>query len=263
MNHEEILRFNKKAWDRNVEIGNRWTIPLSKEEIDKAREGDFKILLSPSIPIPFEWIKDLKGKKVLNLAGGGGQQSPLLAAYGCEVSVADLSPLQLKRDQESAMEHSLEIDCINTSADDLSMFENESFDAIINPCSNCFFPEVIPVWQECARVLKPNGSLMTCINNPIAYIFDLDLQQKKVFTAKYPLPYSDLESLDEEEKKKYLGIESPYEFSHSLTDQIGEFLKAGFVMTDFFEDQWDNEEALEKFFPQFLVYRGKKIVDTP
>jgi|AntRauTorcE11898_2_1112593.scaffolds.fasta_scaffold03710_1 hypothetical protein len=48
------------------------------------------------------------------------------------------------------------------------------------------------------------------------------------------------------------------EFGHSLTTQIGEQLKAGFLMTDFYEDDWNGERVLDKFLPSFFATRAIK-----
>lgn len=36
-----VFDFNQRAWDRLVESGNRWTVPVSSEAIAKARDGDW------------------------------------------------------------------------------------------------------------------------------------------------------------------------------------------------------------------------------
>ena len=74
----DILEYNRLAWDKEVERGNRWTIPVSREEIADARKGNFKIYLTPTIPVPMNWFPRIENADVLCLASGGGQQGPLL-----------------------------------------------------------------------------------------------------------------------------------------------------------------------------------------
>ena len=60
--------------------------------VQNAKEGNWSILLTPTKPVPKEWFpENLKDKKILCLASGGGQQSPILAATGAEVTVFDNS----------------------------------------------------------------------------------------------------------------------------------------------------------------------------
>jgi hypothetical protein len=49
----------------------------------------------------------------------------------------------------------------------------------------------------------------------------------------------------------------PLSFSHSLDDQIGGQLDAGFVLTGLFEDTWP-EEPLSAYFPLFIATRAAK-----
>ena len=133
-----LLEHNRLAWNKEVKDGNKWTIPVGKSELDAATKGEVKIVLTPYKPIPKSWLGDLKGKKTLCLASGGGQQGPILAAAGAKVTVFDNSDEQLKRDKEIAKRYDLEIKTIQGNMQDLSCFEDETFDMIIHPVSNCF-----------------------------------------------------------------------------------------------------------------------------
>jgi len=66
-----ILQNNKKAWEREVQNGNPWTIPVSSEQISRARQGNFQQVLTPVRPISPEWYPPLPGCRVLCLASGG------------------------------------------------------------------------------------------------------------------------------------------------------------------------------------------------
>ena len=90
----EIREYNRRAWDSEVDKGNEWTLPVNTETINKARQGDWHIVLTPTIPVPREWFPNLEGLEVLCLASGGGQQGPILAAAGAKVTVLDNSPMQ-------------------------------------------------------------------------------------------------------------------------------------------------------------------------
>jgi hypothetical protein len=80
---DEIQAHNRAAWDRWVEEGDRWTVPVSAAEIAGARAGDWAIYLTKEKPVPRGWFPaDLRGVDVLCLASGGGQQGPILAAAG-------------------------------------------------------------------------------------------------------------------------------------------------------------------------------------
>lgn len=136
---------------------------------------------------------------------------------------------------------------------DLSAFADHSFDLIFNPCSVLFVEDVLPVWKECFRVLKPGGILMTGLMNPIALQLDEETLQ-----LIYSQPFSDLHSLPEEKLEELTKDHEALIFGHSLTDQLGGQLSAGFHLTDLYEDGWGGENKLDSFFPAFIATRAVK-----
>lgn len=254
----DILSYNKTAWNRQVEQGNRWTIPVSPEQIAAARKGVWSLLLTPTKPVPRDWFpNDLNGINILCLASGGGQQAPILAATGAKVTSLDNSPLQLERDRQVAQREKLEIITIEGDMADLSILPDESFDLIFHPVSNIFVPDVLRVWREAYRVLRHGGSLLAGIINPIHYIFNLDKADRGVFEVCHTLPYSDLDSQDESQLQEQIRNGIPLEFSHTLEEQIGGQIQAGFVITGFYEDS-DPEMPLSHYTPTFFATRATK-----
>ena len=106
----DVVAYNRQAWNQQVKQGNPWTVPFSAEVIAEARQGRWTIVLTPTIPAPRSWFPDpLSGRDVLCLASGGGQQGPVLAAAGAQVTVFDNSPALLARDREVAEREGLAI----------------------------------------------------------------------------------------------------------------------------------------------------------
>ena len=257
----DIREHNRAAWDKEVERGNKWTVPVNEAMITAAKRGELEILLTPSKPVPRPWFPDLEGLDALCLASGGGQQGPILAAAGAKVTVLDNSPKQLEQDRLVAERHALDITTVEGDMADLSMFSDHCFNLIVHPVSNCFVPDVRPVWVEAFRVLRRGGVLLAGFSNPVIYLFDYDLADRTgVLQVKYALPYSDLTSLNAEERQQYMETETPLEFSHTLEDQIGGQLDAGFLLTGFFEDAYGEEEndLLTNYMPTFIATRSIK-----
>jgi SAM-dependent methyltransferase len=253
----DILAYNRAAWDREVELGNEWTVPVGPEAIAAARQGVWEIVLTPTKPVPKTWFPALKDCDVLCLASGGGQQGPILAAAGANVTVFDNSPRQLERDRMVAEREALTITTAQGDMADLAMFPAEGFDLIVHPVSNCFAPAVRPVWAEAFRVLRHGGALLAGFNNPVVYIFDLELAERGHLQVKNALPYSDLVSLTEEERQRYVEQGEPLEFSHTLEDQIGGQLDAGFLLAGFYED-YSPGDAIADYMPTFIATRAIK-----
>jgi len=127
----------------------------------------------------------------------------------------------------------------------------------VHPCSNCFVDEIQPVWNEAHRVLKPGGVLLSGITNPVTYLMDPYLEKQCVFQLKYSMPYSDLRSLTPEERETYFPDE-PINFGHSLEDQIGGQLAAGFQLAGFYEDDWGGQGPIDRYLKGFFATRAVK-----
>ncbi|MDP6126974.1 MAG: class I SAM-dependent methyltransferase [Dehalococcoidales bacterium] len=258
----DVRDHNRAAWDRQVESGNRWTVPVSRDVITAARQGQWQICLTCSKPVPKDWFPDLDGLSILCLASGGGQQAPVLATAGAIVTVLDNSPKQLAQDRLVAERESLTIRTVEGDMADLAMFRNQSFDLVVHPISNVFVPEVIPVWAEASRVLRQGGTLISGFNNPAVHLFDYDFaEQTGILQVKHKLPYSELSSLSDEEKQQRIDNGWALEFSHTLEDQIGGQLDAGLVITGFYEDIYDEgeEDLLSAYMPTFIATRAVKL----
>lgn len=248
----DIFSHNREAWNRQVAMLNQWTIPVTPAQAQEARTGLLKLVLTPTILIPQDWLGKVKEKDVLCLASGGGQQGPLLAAAGARVTVFDQSPAQLAQDRLVAEREGLEITLVQGNMQDLSCFGDECFDLIVHPVSNCFTPDIKAVWKEAWRVLRKGGRLLSGFNNPVNYIFDFKLVEQGELKVHHPLPYSDLKDLSPEELAEYAGEGNPLEFSHSLNDQIGGQIEAGFVIAGFYEDADPNCVA-STYYPEYLA----------
>jgi SAM-dependent methyltransferase len=254
-----ILEQNSTAWDKYAEENIEWSVPVSREEIERARSGDWEVILTPIKPVPREWFGDIRGKDVLGLASGGGQQVPLFAAAGANVTSFDNSAQQLARDRLVAERENLQIRLEKGDAADLSRFADESFDLIFHPCSNCFMEDVIPIWRECFRVLRRGGALLAGFNNPMVYIYDRFAEEKGILELRHKLPYSDLKDLTETEINEMIEKKEAFEFSHSLDTQIGGQIEAGFLISGFYEDWWkDENRLLNKYMPTFIATRAIK-----
>jgi SAM-dependent methyltransferase len=253
----DIRAYNRMAWDRHVDRGNPWTLPVSSEAIAAARQGHWDIILTPTRPIPKDWFPDLRGADVLCLAGGGGQQAPILSAAGATVTVFDNSPKQLAQDRMVADRDGLALRTVEGDMRDLSQFADASFDLIVHPCSNMYVPEVQPVWAEAFRVLRPGGALLAGFMNPALYTFDQQLAESGVLQVKYALPYSDLTSLMDEERQQYIAEGDALEFGHTLEAQIGGQLAAGFLLVGFYEDRRPGAPPA-RYMPTHMATRAIK-----
>jgi SAM-dependent methyltransferase len=254
-----IPDYNRTAWDRQVERGNRWTVPVTPEEVARARRGDWRVILTPSRPVPADWFPPLAGLDVLCLASGGGQQGPVLAAAGANVTVFDNSPNQLAQDRLVAEREGLAVETVPGDMADLSAFPDARFGLVVHPVSNVFAPDVRPVWREAFRVLRPGGTLLAGFMNPVHYLFDYPAMERGELRVAHRIPYSDLTSLSDGGRARLEAEGVPLEFGHTLEDQIGEQIAAGFVLTGFYEDI-DPDYLLGRYIATYIATRATKPV---
>lgn len=249
---DDISSANSRAWDREVENGSWWSLIVEEGLIEKAKNGKLELRITTERTVPDFWCERLKNKKVLVLSGGGGQQTPLLSQYGAVVTSLDISPLQIEKDREALRLYGLKAETI--VGDVLSLpFEDESFDAVVNPISLNFVKDIEKAYSEIDRVLKRGGTFMMGIANPVLYIFDEKKQEKKL-CVKYTLPFSADKSLSKKEYLKRLERGETIEFSHTLESIIRPLLKRGFVMADFFSDRALSEPTDSYISDSFLAF---------
>ena len=222
-------KFNSETVDNWVQSGWAWGVPISHEKFLDAKNGKWDMLLTPTKAVPKEWYPNLKNKKVLGLASGGGQQMPIFAALEAQCTLMDYSQKQIDNDLLVAERESYNINAVKADMTKRFPFEDDSFDLIFHPVSNCYIEDVMHVWKECFRVLKKGGVLMSGLDNGINFLFDEN--EKEI---KYKLPFNPLKNhnLLEELLKKDDGIQ----FSHTIEEQIRGQLKAGFKLIDIYED---------------------------
>jgi SAM-dependent methyltransferase len=252
-----VRDYNRYAWNRQVDNNNKFTIPVDPQTIASARKGEFSVLLTETNPVPREWFPPFQGLNLLGLACGGGQQGPVFAALGANVTIFDNSPAQLERDRQVAAREGLTIRTVEGDMRDLSVFSDNTFDLVFHPVSNVFCPEVRPVWQEAFRVLRHGGLLLAGFANPIYYMFSTHADEQKSLQVKYAIPYSDLNDMEPEELDICIEEGIPLEFGHSLTDLIAGQTDVGFMITGFYEDVCP-DSPLSKYHPAYIATRAIK-----
>lgn len=248
MNYQDI---NAETIDRWIEEGWEWGKPISHEEYMQATEGKWDVVLTPTKKVPHRWFGDLKGKIILGLASGGGQQMPIFAALGAECTVLDYSEKQLESEKLVSEREGYNIRIIRADMTKKLPFEDEEFDLIFHPVSNCYVKDVKPIWKECFRVLKKGGELLSGVDHYINYI--IDEEEKEIINC---LPFDPL--TNETHKKQLEKDDAGMQFSHTLEEQIGGQLEAGFTLLELYEDTNGGGRLHDLNIPAFIALRARK-----
>ncbi|MBQ1985949.1 MAG: class I SAM-dependent methyltransferase [Clostridia bacterium] len=242
---------NSETIDSWVKDGWEWGKPIEHEVYEKALHGEWGVFLTPTKPVPHVWFGEMRGKRILGLASGGGQQMPVFTALGAVCTVLDYSEAQLQSERDVAAREGYEIECVRADMTKPLPFADETFDLIFHPVSNCYVEEVEPIWRECYRVLKPGGVLLAGLDNGFGFALD-----EERTTIKYKLPFNPLK--DEKLLQEGLKNNDGVQFSHTFEEQIGGQLRAGFMLTDVYEDT-DGFGPLQEYnIPTFWATRAVK-----
>lgn len=251
----DVRAHNRAAWDNLAVAGDRWTLPVSSDEVARARAGDWSVVLTNSTSVPRAWFPaDMRDVDLLALASGGGQQAPLFAAAGARVTLLDNSPQQLARDEMVAKRDGLAITTRQGLMDDLTAFPDASFDLVFHPCSIMFTPDARAVFREVARVLRAGGAYLAGFVSPLTYVFDMrEADENHRLVARHKLPYSDALDMDKDELAARIARREPLEHSHTMGDLVGGQLDAGLRLAGFYEDKFGDAAYDEHFWGLFAT----------
>jgi SAM-dependent methyltransferase len=223
---DALIRHNQTQWDELARARLEYTLPLLDLTPAAARQR----------VDPEGIIGDVAGKDVLCLATGGGQQSACFALLGANVTVVDLSPIQLERDQEAAAHYGYAVHTIHGDMRDLSMLADSSFDLVYQAYSINFVPSVAPVFAEVARLLRPGGRYQVQWANPFTQSVDDQAWDGETYLLHHPYldgfetstyyPTWDIE----DGKGGWRQIASPREFRHILSTVVNTLVANRFVI---------------------------------
>ena len=240
MENNNIIIKNQEEWnDISKNMSHPGIIPwldLDIETLNKFTEVDNPMLSKIRKLI----YGNLKNKKVLCLASGGGQQSAVFSLLGADVTVVDISQEQLNKDIKAAEHYGYKVKTILCSMTDLSVFEAESFDIVIQPVSICYIPDVFPVYKEAYRVLKQGGIYSVSHVNPATYpvYFDNDVDGWDGVGYRIATPYIG-GAIRIDEKNGYENMtdgEITGEFRHLYMDMFCNLTEVGFNIKYICED---------------------------
>lgn len=266
MNYTSV---NEKSWDKWVSEKCIWTLPITHQEFVDAQNGHIELYLTPLKEVPKDWFLPLADKKVLGLASGGGQQSPMFIAGGAKVTILDISSKQLASDKIVAEREGYDITLIKGDMAQKFPFEDESFDLIFHPVSNSYIENTFHVWKECYRVLKHGGRLLAGFANPTIYLYKKWDDECKL---TYRMPFNPLSDLPKEELTS-LSDTDGIQFGHSFAEQFAGQIDAGLMITGFYEDYHPDDNTktcyetyigktasqLTKYMPIYFATKSVKI----
>ncbi len=247
MNHDDILRTNRKVYDAMAAGQDPLCRPSRDDELaDPLTTVDGSGWLGESVA----------GLNLLCLAAGGGRQSALYAAAGANVTVVDLSGAMLELDRRVAAHRGFSMRLLETSMDDLSMLQEGEFDVVIHPVSTCYLPSVQGVFAEVARVTRRGGIYISQHKQPTSLQASIDPTAGGAFEIRHPY-YSDRpvpEIRSDSASGRRLRESGAVEFLHRWEELIGGICRAGFMIEDLSEPLHARRDAPRGTFAHRATY---------
>lgn len=223
MNKNNYVSTNKEWWEKMAKEDCGFTKPwldLDVKILQKLAKGELKNPPEPLNDIyPISILSNVKGKDVLCLASGGGQQSAVFSLLGANVTVIDIANGQLEGDKKAAKHYGYKVKTIQGDMSDLSMLKDNSFDIVYQAPSMTYVPDVKKVYSEVARVLRSGGLYRADAHNPQAFHFE-DWDGKGYRISK---PYT----VKEQQRSEN---ENVLEYRHYLDETFNRLIECGFVI---------------------------------
>jgi SAM-dependent methyltransferase len=228
---DDIAQTNRERWNNLARANVQYSQPF----LDFTPEQAAAYVYRHGV------IQDVRGKRVLCLASGGGQDSAAFGLLGANVTVLDLSNVQLERDRQAAEHHGLQVTTLQGDMRDLSAFADHTFDVVWQVYSINFVPSVEPVFREVARVLKPGGIYFVQFHNPFMQSLDNDAWNGEAYPLKglyldgedmsHSFPHWDVEQPD----GTTVRLAGPHEFRHTLSTVLNTLVNSGFILLGLWE----------------------------
>lgn len=138
---------------------------MRQEELLKGEKKPHRFAEKPMMR---SMLKDLKGKKVLMLGCGTGEESKLLKEFGAKDIVGiDLSKVSIKLAKETYPEYNFVVGDMHNLP-----FEDNSFDFIYSSLVIHYSDKPEKVYQEIYRILKDDGYLLFSVGHPLRWSLD-------------------------------------------------------------------------------------------
>lgn len=231
---DQLGKETRARWNALAEANVMHALPFLDYTVEKAETYAYR----------HQIITEVKGKNVLCLASGGGQDSAAFGLLGANVTVLDISDLMLERDREASFHHGYKVKTIQGDMRDLSALNDNSFDIVWQSYSLNYSPVVAPVFDGVQRILRPHGIYRLAIHNPFGFAISSNWSG-----LGYPLTgrYIDGEEVTyyqpiwkiEQADGTIVSLPTPKLFRHNLSTVLNNLAQRGFSLLHI--EEWMRE----------------------
>jgi ubiquinone/menaquinone biosynthesis C-methylase UbiE len=218
----------KKSWNK-----------IARHYVRHYRISDKIIHYGPLCPgeDKLRLLGNLRGKKVLDLGCGAGQNAIAIARKGARVRAIDFSETQIAQARKLAGQKRLNVNFTVGNISGALPFPDSHFDLIISACAIAFIKNIDPVFREVYRTLKDSGKFILSDMHPLQYIIDEDNDR---LTFNHPFPHKPILLKWSWDFNTCAGSRTPLRarFQHyvrSLSEYHNSLNRAGFVIEKMLE----------------------------
>ena len=203
----------------------------------------------------YKLLGDVKGLKCLELGCGGGQISIVLSKWGAsEVIGLDISEKQLEFARSLAQKESVDVTFIRENMEDLSRFDDNTFDLVISSHAIGYVENINNVILEVHRVLRANGKFVFCCLHPFhPVIWEALEEQSFDKVSSYFTSTRDIWDWIDEQKQSVATFGQTY---HRFEEWINILTDTGFTIKRVIEPKG---YSLEQIQEMNLQEKGEKI----
>ena len=185
--------------------------------------------------IELEYLKDIKGKKVLHIQCHFGQDSISLARMGAEVTATDISDKAINAARRFNDACGTDVTFIETDTYNIGNHITEKFDIVFMSYGvTCWLPSVDRLAEIVVERLNPGGRMICAEFHPMLFTFDFD-------TDKISYSYYNAHVYEEEVEGTYAQNDGKalrgkeYFWQHSLEELSMPYIKRGMKLSAFRE----------------------------
>ena len=179
-------------------------------------------------------LGDVKGKRVLEVGCGGGQNSIVLAKRGAVVSGIDISKNQIAYAKRLASKEGVRVDFRVGDMQNLSRFPDCTFDLVMTAFSLLYVKSLYKTFAEVHRVLREGGTFVFSEGHPCAEGKLIQHEGKNVYAIR---DYFRRRKIYWEDKLPGGTKVKMFSYHRPLQDYFEALLKNGFTIDRYLEPE--------------------------
>jgi ubiquinone/menaquinone biosynthesis C-methylase UbiE len=258
--------------DRGVSdrmVGAAWNRFADEWATRYTEAGDLnrQYIIDPAL---FHVLGRVQGQRILDAGCGNGYLCRLLATRGATVTGVDVSKRFIELAEQQETQRPLHIEYQVGSLCHLTMFPDDTFDAIVSNIVLSDLQNLQDALHELHRVLKPGGTLVFSIMHPCFSSPPIKGWVKKPVDSnrREDWLYWQVDRYFDRsvEEWRFYDAAPIYGFHRPLSDYLTQLLQNGFTITAF-EEPVPTQQAIDKHYrelndanriPWFLVIGAQK-----